>query len=87
MISYSTINSGSGPDVDAVIEATKLAKEKRPDLEIDGPLQYDAAYCAFSRQKQSPLKGTVAGQASVLIFPNLNTGNCTYKAVHAAPTS
>ena len=80
MISYSTINSGSGPDVDAVIEATKLAKEKRPDLEIDGPLQYDAATVPSVGKSKAP-ESTVAGQASVLIFPNLNTGNCTYKAV------
>ena len=80
MISYSTINSGSGPDVDAVIEATKLAKEKRPDLEIDGPLQYDAATVPEIGKTKAP-ESTVAGQASVLIFPNLNTGNCTYKAV------
>jgi len=80
MISYSTINSGSGPDVDAVIEATKLAKEKRPDLEIDGPLQYDAATVPEIGKTKAP-ESTVAGQATVLIFPSLNTGNCTYKAV------
>ena len=80
MISYSTINSGSGPDVDAVIEATKLAKEKRPDLEIDGPLQYDAATVPSIGKSKAP-GSAVAGQATVLIFPSLNTGNCTYKAV------
>jgi len=63
-----------------VIEATKLAKEKRPDLEIDGPLQYDAATVPSVGKSKAP-ESTVAGQASVLIFPNLNTGNCTYKAV------
>ena len=63
-----------------MIEATKLAKEKRPDLEIDGPLQYDAATVPSVGKSKAP-ESTVAGQASVLIFPNLNTGNCTYKAV------
>ena len=80
MISYSTINSGSGPDVDAVIEATKLAKEKRPDLAIEGPLQYDAATVPSIGQSKAP-GSAVAGQATVLVFPDLNTGNCTYKAV------
>lgn len=80
MISYSTINSGSGPDVDAVIEATKLANEKRPDLAIEGPLQYDAATVPSIGQSKAP-GSAVAGQATVLIFPDLNTGNCTYKAV------
>lgn len=80
MISYSTINSGSGPDVDAVVEATKLAKEKRPDLAIDGPLQYDAATVPEIGKTKAP-ESKVAGQATVLIFPSLNTGNCTYKAV------
>ena len=80
MISYSTINSGSGPDVDAVIEATKLANEKRPDLAIEGPLQYDAATVPSIGQSKAP-GSAVAGQATVLVFPDLNTGNCTYKAV------
>lgn len=80
MISYSTIDSGSGPDVDTVIEATRIAKEKRPDLAIDGPLQYDAATVPEVGKKKAP-NSTVAGEATVLIFPDLNTGNCTYKAV------
>ena len=80
MISYSTINSGSGSDVDAVIEATKLAKEKRPDLAIEGPLQYDAATVPSIGKSKAP-GSAVAGQATVLVFPDLNTGNCTYKAV------
>ena len=80
MISYSTGTSGTGDDVDKVREATKIAKEKRPDLLIDGPLQYDAAIMenvAASKAPNSP----VAGKATVFIFPDLNTGNTTYKAV------
>ena len=80
MISYSTGTSGKGADVDKVREATKLAQEKRPDLIIDGPLQYDAAIMenvAASKAPNSP----VAGKATVFIFPDLNTGNTTYKAV------
>ena len=80
MISYSTIDSGTGPDVDLVIEATKLVREKRPDLAIDGPLQYDAAVVESVAKSKAP-NSTVAGQANVFIFPNLTTGNCTYKAV------
>lgn len=80
MISYSTGTSGKGADVDKVREATKIAQEKRPDLIIDGPLQYDAAIMenvAASKAPNSP----VAGKATVFIFPDLNTGNTTYKAV------
>ncbi|GAD88523.1 phosphate acetyltransferase [Vibrio halioticoli NBRC 102217] len=80
MISYSTGESGKGADVDKVREATKLAQEKRPDLVIDGPLQYDAAIMenvAASKAPNSP----VAGKATVFVFPDLNTGNTTYKAV------
>ncbi len=80
MISYSTGTSGTGSDVDKVREATRLAKKRRPDLIIDGPLQYDAAVMknvAASKAPNSP----VAGQANVFIFPDLNTGNTTYKAV------
>ena len=80
MISYSTINSGSGPDVDLVIEATKLVKEKRPDLPVDGPLQYDAAVVPSVAKSKAP-NSPVAGKATVFVFPNLTTGNCTYKAV------
>ncbi|WP_371871498.1 phosphate acetyltransferase [Neisseria lisongii] len=83
MISYSTINSGSGPDVDLVIEATKIAQEKRPDLALDGPLQYDAATVPSVAKAKAP-NSKVAGQATVLVFPDLNTGNCTYKAVQRA---
>ena len=80
MISYSTGTSGSGADVEKVKEATRLAQEKRPDLLIDGPLQYDAASVpSVGRQKAPDSK--VAGQANVFVFPDLNTGNTTYKAV------
>ncbi|NIH16158.1 phosphate acetyltransferase [Serratia symbiotica] len=84
MISYSTGNSGAGSDVEKVREATRLAQEKRPDLIIDGPLQYDAAIMADVAKSKAP-NSPVAGQATVFIFPDLNTGNTTYKAVqHSA---
>lgn len=80
MISYSTGSSGQGSDVDKVREATRLAKEKRPDLIIDGPLQYDAAIMEDVARSKAP-NSPVAGKATVFIFPDLNTGNTTYKAV------
>lgn len=80
MISYSTKESGSGAGVDKVRAATRIAKEKRPDLLIDGPLQYDAAAIADVAEKKAP-DSPVAGRATVFIFPDLNTGNTTYKAV------
>ena len=80
MISYSTGASGSGSDVEKVKQATAIAKELRPDLIIDGPLQYDAATTASVAKSKAP-NSPVAGQATVLIFPDLNTGNTTYKAV------
>lgn len=80
MISYSTGSSGSGSDVEKVREATKLAQEKRPDLVIDGPLQYDAAVMENVAETKAP-DSPVAGRATVFIFPDLNTGNTTYKAV------
>ncbi len=80
MISYSTGESGSGTDVDKVREATKLAQERRPDLLIDGPLQYDAAFMPDVAKTKAP-NSPVAGRATVFIFPDLNTGNTTYKAV------
>ncbi|GGB51049.1 phosphate acetyltransferase [Shewanella inventionis] len=80
MISYSTGNSGTGSDVDKVREATRIAKEKRPDLVIDGPLQYDAAVMPNVAQSKAP-NSPVAGKATVFVFPDLNTGNTTYKAV------
>ncbi|MCP5161738.1 MAG: phosphate acetyltransferase [Hahellaceae bacterium] len=80
MISYSTGSSGSGQDVDKVREATRIAREKRPDLIIDGPLQYDAAAIESVAKSKAP-NSPVAGKATVFIFPDLNTGNTTYKAV------
>jgi len=80
MISYSTGTSGSGADVEKVREATKLAQQKRPDLVIDGPLQYDAAIMENVALKKAP-DSPVAGKATVFVFPDLNTGNTTYKAV------
>jgi len=80
MISYSTGSSGSGSDVEKVREATKLAQKADPSLIIDGPLQYDAATTASVAKSKAP-DSPVAGQASVVIFPDLNTGNTTYKAV------
>ena len=80
MISYSTGTSGAGSDVEKVREATRIAQEKRPDLVIDGPLQYDAAIMADVAKSKAP-NSPVAGRATVFIFPDLNTGNTTYKAV------
>jgi phosphate acetyltransferase len=80
MISYSTGDSGTGSDVEKVKLATKLAQKKRPDLLIDGPLQYDAAVMESVAKSKAP-NSKVAGQATVFIFPDLNTGNTTYKAV------
>ena len=80
MISYSTGNSGAGSDVEKVREATRIAQEKRPDLVIDGPLQYDAAIMADVAKSKAP-NSPVAGRATVFIFPDLNTGNTTYNAV------
>ena len=80
MISYSTGSSGKGSDVDKVREATKIAQERRPDLLIDGPLQYDAASSMDVAKTKAP-DSKVAGRATVLVFPDLNTGNTTYKAV------
>jgi phosphate acetyltransferase len=80
MLSYSTGESGKGEDVDKVRSATRLAKERRPDLKIEGPIQYDAAIDASVAATKLP-GSEVAGQATVFIFPDLNTGNNTYKAV------
>ena len=80
MISYSTGVSGSGSEVEKVKTATELAKAKRPDLLIDGPLQYDAASVPSVGRQKAP-DSPVAGQATVFVFPDLNTGNTTYKAV------
>ncbi len=80
MLSYSTGGSGTGKDVDKVREATSIAQEKRPDLLIEGPIQYDAAISPDVAKTKLP-DSKVAGRATVFIFPDLNTGNNTYKAV------
>jgi len=80
MLSYSSGSSGEGVDVEKVRNATELIKEKRPDLKVEGPIQYDAAVDMGVGKSKLP-DSEVAGQASVLIFPDLNTGNNTYKAV------
>lgn len=80
MLSYSTGTSGSGADVDKVREATKLVRAARPELRIEGPIQYDAAVEPSVAATKLP-ESEVAGRATVLIFPDLNTGNNTYKAV------
>lgn len=80
MLSYSSGDSGKGAEVEKVREATRLAREKRPDLLIEGPIQYDAAVDPTVAAQKMP-DSKVAGQATVLIFPDLNTGNNTYKAV------
>ncbi|MDN6275768.1 phosphate acetyltransferase [Psychrobacter sp.] len=80
MISYSTGSSGTGADVEKVIRATEIVREREPTLAVDGPLQYDAA-SVMSVGKQKAPDSKVAGQANVFIFPDLNTGNTTYKAV------
>ncbi|MBQ2422301.1 MAG: phosphate acetyltransferase, partial [Flavobacteriales bacterium] len=80
LLSYSSGTSGKGADVEVVREATAIAREKRPDLKLEGPIQYDAAVDMKVGKSKMP-DSQVAGQASVLIFPDLNTGNNTYKAV------
>jgi phosphate acetyltransferase len=80
MLSYSTGESGSGADVEKVRTATALVRERRPDLEVEGPIQYDAAVDASVAKTKMP-DSAVAGRATVFIFPDLNTGNNTYKAV------
>ena len=83
MLSYSTGTSGKGADVDVVVEATRIAKEMAPDLALEGPLQYDAAIDPSVAKTKMP-DSQVAGRATVFIFPDLNTGNNTYKAVQRA---
>ena len=83
MLSYSTGESGKGEDVEKVRKATAIARERRPDLKIEGPIQYDAAIDATVAQQKMP-GSEVAGKATVFIFPDLNTGNNTYKAVQRA---
>lgn len=83
LLSYSTGTSGSGPEVEKVREATILARKMRPDLPIEGPIQYDAAISPDVAKIKLP-ESEVAGKATVFIFPDLNTGNNTYKAVQRA---
>ncbi|QPK80911.1 phosphate acetyltransferase [Schaalia sp. ZJ405] len=80
MLSYSTGASGSGPDVDAVVEATRIVREKAPDLAVEGPIQFDAAVDEAVASKKLP-GSAVAGHANVFIFPSLSAGNIGYKAV------
>jgi phosphate acetyltransferase len=80
MLSYSTGSSGAGVDVEKVVAATRLVRERRPDLPVEGPIQYDAAVDPVVAATKLP-ESTVAGRATVFVFPDLNTGNNTYKAV------
>ena len=80
MLSYSTGTSGTGADVDKVREATALVREGEPQLDVEGPIQYDAAVDASVAKTKLP-DSSVAGRATVFVFPDLNTGNNTYKAV------
>lgn len=80
MISYSTGQSGAGRDVEKVSKATQLVKKRRPDIIVDGPLQYDTALNEDVAKKKAP-DSCAAGKATVIVFPDLNTGNTTYKAV------
>ena len=80
MLSYSTGTSGVGPDVERVKEATELVRSKAPDLNVEGPIQYDAAISIETARSKLP-DSKVAGRANVLIFPDLNAGNTAYKAV------
>jgi phosphate acetyltransferase len=80
MLSYSSGSSGEGEDVEKVRKATEIVRQRRPDLKVEGPIQYDAAVDPSVGKKKMP-NSEVAGQATVLIFPDLNTGNNTYKAV------
>jgi len=86
MLSYSTGASGSGEDVAHVREATEIVRSRRPDLMVDGPIQYDAAVDASVARKKLP-NSEVAGRATVFIFPDLNTGNNTYKAVQRSASA
>ena len=83
MLSYSTGGSGAGEEVEKVKTATRIARSLRPDLPIDGPLQYDAATIDTVARAKAP-GSEVAGRATVFVFPDLNTGNTTYKAVQRA---
>jgi phosphate acetyltransferase len=80
MLSYSTGSSGAGTDVEKVATATRLVRERAPELPVEGPIQYDAAIDSAVAEAKLP-GSKVAGQATVFVFPDLNTGNNTYKAV------
>jgi phosphate acetyltransferase len=80
MLSYSTGASGSGSDVEKVLKATELVRGREPELPVEGPIQYDAAIDSAVAKTKLP-DSKVAGQATVFVFPDLNTGNNTYKAV------
>ena len=83
LLSYSSGSSGTGADVETVRAAVEIVKQRRPDLKVEGPIQYDAAIDASVGSKKMP-DSEVAGKATVFIFPDLNTGNNTYKAVQRA---
>src|SRR5262249_4721702 len=80
MLSYSTGSSGTGSDVEKVSAATELVRARAPELPVEGPIQYDAATDPSGARTKLP-QSPVAGRATVLVFPDLNTGNNTYKAV------
>lgn len=86
MVSYATGNSGYGHNVDKVRKATLIVNDKRPDIIIDGPLQYDAAIIANVAKLKAP-KSPIAGNANIIIFPDLTSGNITYKAVQRSTNS
>ena len=83
MLSYSTGASGKGPEVDKVRRAVALARERLPEVPVEGPIQYDAAVDPVTAAEKMP-GSPVAGKATVFIFPDLDTGNVTYKAVQRA---
>jgi phosphate acetyltransferase len=86
MLSYSTGRSGTGADVEKVAAATMLVRQRRPDLLVEGPIQYDAAIDPTVAATKAP-GSPVAGHATVFIFPDLNTGNNTYKAVQRSASA
>lgn len=81
MLSYSTLGSGAGPAVDKVQKATSILKDQFPEMKVEGPIQYDAAIDPQVASTKVKENSSVAGKANVFIFPDLNTGNNTYKAV------